>query len=63
MFVAFTYFTKNIIRVPKKYEDYVRKEILELFQLTKPFYVEIDKIELNKSIVWIKMKENGELKK
>lgn len=49
--------------VPEKYEDYVRKEILELFQSTKPFYVEIDKIELNKSIVWIKMKENEELKK
>ncbi len=45
-----------------EYEFKIRKDLENYFKSLKPFEIEVDKIELNNSIVWIKMKENDYLK-
>ena len=49
--------------VPKHYEAGLRKDITLLFESTNAFVVEVDRIELRNTIVWIKMKESEQLTK
>ena len=48
--------------VSKEHEKALRNDIKNLLESTYSFQIEIDKIELNGTIVWIKMKENDELR-
>ena len=47
--------------VPKQTELSLRKDIENLFKTIKPFDIELDKIEHNETIVWIKIKNNNNL--
>ena len=43
-------------------EENLRKDIEVLYRNIRPFEIEVDKIEINETIVWIKMKENDNLR-
>jgi len=52
---------KITAKINDLYENEIRKDIIDIYNNIHPFVIELDKVEIIGSIVWIKAKENKSL--